>query len=178
MNGETKTTPKRKRILAAHREYIMGRDKDKDKIIKLVPASDGLTSKQETFAKLVSEGQTLTDAYRSAYSAEKMKDSSVWVEACKLRQHPKVSQRIEALSGEITARQASEDERLRIFVTEQLKHEALGAGSDSARVQALVALGRSVAMFSDKVIEEDSTHRTASEIEAEIQDRLSRLLGS
>ena len=62
-------------------------------------------------------------------------------------------------------------------MTEQLKHEAMKANSDSARVQALVALGRSVAMFSDKVIEEDSTQRTASEIEAEIQDRLSRLLG-
>ena len=153
-------------------------DKDKDKVVKLIPSSEGLTAKQETFSQLVSEGLTLTDAYRKAYNTDRMKDSSVWVEACKLRQHPKVSLRIDALTADITARKQSEDDRLRIFVTEQLKQEALGAGSDSARVQALVALGRSVAMFSDKVIEEESAERTASEIEAEIQDRLSRLIGS
>lgn len=153
-------------------------DKDKDKVVKLIPSTEGLTAKQETFSQLVSEGLTLTDAYRQAYNTDRMKDSSVWVEACKLRQHPKVSLRIDALTADITARKQSEDDRLRIFVTEQLKQEALGAGSDSARVQALVALGRSVAMFSDKVIEEESAERTASEIEAEIQDRLSRLIGS
>ena len=153
-------------------------DKDKDKVVRLIPSADGLTAKQETFSQLVSEGLTLTDAYRQAYNAQKMKDSSVWVEACKLRQHPKVSQRIDALTADITARKQSDDDRLRIFVTEQLKHEALEAGSDSARVQALVALGRSVAMFSDRVIEEETAERTASEIEAEIQDRLSRLIGS
>lgn len=139
-------------------------------------SGDKLTSKQEHFSQQVATGSTLTDAYRSAYAAEKMKDSSVWVEACKLAQHPKVSQRIDQIIEENAARKQSADDRMKIWVTEQLKHEAMSAQSDSARVAALTQLGRSVGMFTDKVEQNEQGARGASEIEAEIQRKLSALM--
>ncbi len=53
----------------------------------------------------------------------------------------------------------------------------MGADSASARVSALVALGKSIAMFSDKVIQEDQEPRSASDIEADLQRRLAALVG-
>ena len=146
-------------------------------MVRLAPPAGGLTAKQETFAQAVARGETLTDAYRSAYRWSGS-DSGLWREACLLRQNPKVAQRVDALTADITARQVADEDRLRMWVTDQLKAEATGAGSDSARVQALIALGRSVSMFTDRVIEEAGPERTASEIEADIQNRLARLIGS
>ena len=153
-------------------------DKDKPSHLRLVNRDNTLTSKQEHFAQLVSEGKTLTDAYRSAYDADNMKASSVWVEACKLNSHPNVALRVEALTADIAARKQTEDERLRMFVVEQLKNEALSAQSDGARVQALTALGRTCGAFEDKqVIEDNRDTRQASEIRADLERRLARLMG-
>jgi hypothetical protein len=105
-----------------------------------------------------------------------MKDSSVWVEACKLAQHPKVSQRIDQIIEANAARKQSDDDRMKIWVTEQLKHEAMSAQSDSARVAALTQLGRSVGMFTDRVEQQEQGARETAEIEAEIQRKLSALM--
>lgn len=153
-------------------------DKDKPSHLRLVNRDNTLTSKQEHFAQLVSRGETLTEAYRSAYDAENMKPSSIWVEACKLNQNPNVSQRIDALTADIAARKQTDDERLRMFVIEQLKNEALNAQSDGARVQALTALGRTCQAFEDRqVIEDNRDTRQASEIRADLERRLARLMG-
>jgi len=145
--------------------------------LKLVN-SDSLTSKQEHFAQMVSRGETLTEAYRSAYDAEGMKPSSIWTEACKLNSHPKVAQRIDALTADITARKQTDDDRLRMFVVEQLKQEAMSAQSDGARVQALTALGRTCGAFEDKqVIEDNRDTRQASEVRAELERRLAAMMG-
>ena len=49
--------------------------------------------------------------------------------------------------------------------------------SDGARVRALELLGKSVALFTDKVETEDKTERDAESIKAELEARLNRLLG-
>ena len=48
---------------------------------------------------------------------------------------------------------------------------------DSAQLKALELLGKSVALFTDKVETEDKTERDASLIKAELQTKLDRLLG-
>ena len=53
----------------------------------------------------------------------------------------------------------------------------MGADSASARVSALVALGKSVAMFTEKVQQEDSSERNVADIEADLQRRLAALIG-
>ena len=158
----------------------MGKDKDKTNHLKLVvSAGDKLTSKQEHFCQLVAKGETLTDAYRQAYDVSaKTKPSTVWTNASKLAtENTKVSLRIKAITEEITARKRTDDDRLKIFVLDRLKTEAMEADSDSARVASLTQLGRSIGMFSDRVETDNVADRSAGEIEADIQRRLASILG-
>lgn len=62
--------------------------------------SDKLTSKQEHFARLVSEGNSQADAYRTAFNS-KGKPESVQVAASKLMADYKVSLRVAALKQEL-----------------------------------------------------------------------------
>jgi hypothetical protein len=73
-----------------------------------------LTQKQETFACLVSEGQTYADAYRRAYKvAPNTKDETIWVNSSKLMTNNKVILRINKLKEENQNRnQVSLDEVL------------------------------------------------------------------
>jgi hypothetical protein len=156
---------------------------DKDKPTHLVVVSDKsdkLTSKQEHFCQLVAEGQMLTEAYRKAYNVgESTKPSTVWTNASNLAvKNTKVALRIKQLSDEYTARAQTEEQLLKSWVTEKLKSEAVSAETDSARISALVALGKSVAMFTDNVHQETKeTERTAQDIEADLQRRLAALMG-
>ena len=157
----------------------MSKDKDKTSYLKLVSSdTDKLTSKQEHFCQLVGSGETLTEAYRQAYNVSpKTKPSTVWTNASKLAtENTKVSLRIKAVTEEITARKRTDDDRLKIWVTDRLKEEAMN-GSDTSRVSALTQLGRSVGMFSDRLETDNVAERSANEIEADIQRRLASILG-
>jgi hypothetical protein len=140
---------------------------------------DKLTAKQEHFCQLVAKGETLTDAYKAAYNVkEGTKPSTVWVNASNLATgNTKVASRIKAITEENTARKRTDEDKLKIWVTDQLKTEAMNAQSDSARVAALTQLGRSVGMFTDKVEQDDKAARTTSDIEADLQRRLAVLMG-
>jgi hypothetical protein len=64
------------------------------------------------------------------------------------------------------------------FVLKRLQYEAMNSdNSDGARVRALELLGKSVALFTDKVETEDKTERDAATIKSELQAKLDRLLG-
>jgi hypothetical protein len=63
---------------------------------------------------------------------------------------------------------------LKRLVLEQLHTEAMTAESDSARIRALELLGKSIAMFTDRVEQED-TQRSAGEIESELMAKLDEL---
>ena len=159
----------------------MAIDKDKPNHLVIVSdKSDKLTSKQEHFCQLVSEGQMLTEAYRKAYNVgESTKPSTVWTNASNLAvKNTKVALRIKQLTEEHTARALTEEQLLKIWVTEKLKSEAVDGDSSSSRVQALTQLGRSVGMFSDNVVQETKeTDRSAQDIEADLQRRLAALMG-
>lgn len=66
-------------------------------------ADKGLTPKQEAFARAYLETANASAAYRKAYDASGMQDSSVYVEASKMLASPKISLRIAALQ-EATAK--------------------------------------------------------------------------
>lgn len=52
------------------------------------------------FCNYYIESGNTSDAYRRAYSCEKMKDKQVWEESCKLLSNPKVAQRVKELQEE------------------------------------------------------------------------------
>lgn len=63
-----------------------------------------LTTKQEAFAQAIADGMSQADAYRTAYDAENMADTSVYVEASKLIDNPNVAQRVKELKAAIADR--------------------------------------------------------------------------
>lgn len=60
-----------------------------------------LTAKQEAFAQAIANGLNQSDAYRSAYSAGKMKDTSINVNASKVAADAKVALRVTFLREEL-----------------------------------------------------------------------------
>lgn len=56
-----------------------------------------LTAKQEDFAQAIASGKTQADAYRLAYDAENMKESTLWSNASRLMADSKVTARVEEL---------------------------------------------------------------------------------
>ena len=58
-----------------------------------------LTAKQELFAQCIADGMGQTDAYRTAYDAEGMKDVTLYPLASKLLSNHKVATRIAELKS-------------------------------------------------------------------------------
>ncbi len=64
----------------------------------------GITAKMDVFARHVTEGLSLADAYRRAFNNENMKPRTVSNDASRLARHPGVSAAIEAYTAENEAR--------------------------------------------------------------------------
>lgn len=146
--------------------------------LKVVGKEQPLTGKQEAFAKLVAGGAVLSDAYRECYSADTMKDSTVWSEACRLAQNPKVSTRVKAIQVEMEADRRTIERRREEWVLKRLSEEADQADNASSRIRALELMGKTVGMFTDRIEQANTADRSASEIEKELTARLDRLIGS
>ena len=136
-----------------------------------------LTAKQERFLSEMIKGATQADAYRAAYNAKGMKPSAIYTEAGRIMAHPEVSRRLHAHQDSVERSAASSALSRRRFVLEGLERESTTAASDSARVAALVALGKTqgVDLFTDRV--EQVADRTPDEVRAELEQRLAALLG-
>lgn len=63
-----------------------------------------LTDKQERFAQCIAlDGMNQSDAYRMCFDTENYKPESIWTEASKLANEPKVVQRIKELREEVAS---------------------------------------------------------------------------
>ena len=138
-----------------------------------------LTSKQEQFlaALIRDDGRSLSDCYREAYDCENMSAAAVHNEASLLAGHHEVARRVALHRASIERSAASSALSRRRFVLEGLERESTTAASDSARVAALVALGKTqgVDLFTDRV--EQVADRPPDEVRAELEARLAALLG-
>lgn len=63
-----------------------------------------MSPKQEHFAQCIADGMTQADAYRTAYDASNMKDSSIHVNASKLMADAKVMQRVAELKAKLASK--------------------------------------------------------------------------
>ena len=64
-----------------------------------------LTPKQELFAQCIADGMGQTDAYRTAYDAESMKDVTLYPLASKVMSNHKVTTRIAELKSQMVQKQ-------------------------------------------------------------------------
>ena len=136
-----------------------------------------LTAKQERFLAEMIRGATQADAYRAAYNAKGMKPSAIYTEAGRVMANPEVSRRLHAHQDSVERSAASSALSRRRFVLEGLEREATEAASDSARVAALVALGKTsgVDLFIDRI--EQVADQSPDEVRAALEQRLAALLG-
>ncbi len=93
-----------------------------------------LTAKQEKFAQCVADGMNQSDAYRAAYSAGAMKDTSINCNASKLLSDAKVKQRVDEL------RKALESKALWTREDSVLGLRAIAAGSESKAGEITAAI--------------------------------------
>ena len=111
-------------------------------------AKQPLTPKQSVFASLVARGQNLTDAYRHAYDAERMKESSIRTESSREASKPHVAEAIANLKRNHRPTQRQVEELRADWVLTRLQEEAISeANPASSRVRALEVLGRSLGLF-------------------------------
>lgn len=59
-----------------------------------------LTPKQEKFVQNIVKGMSQVDAYKDAYSAERMSDNAIYREASLLMKNPKIAQRHKELGAD------------------------------------------------------------------------------
>lgn len=139
-----------------------------------------LTDKQEKFARLVSQGEQLTNAYRTVYGVkDTTKDKSVWEQASSLASHLKVSSRINTL-----IKQKEEDYSTKVrlrgeYVLKKLTEEVERSDNRSSdKIQALHLLGKTVGLFTDKLEVESNSEKSVTELEAELEKKLSEMFGN
>src|SRR5262245_34458202 len=87
----------------------------------------GLTLKQEAFARAVAETGSLTAAYRQAFDAKNMKPETVHSRAHELSARSEIRARVTALMAEKQAKEQWDRDRAQSFVRERLVLESTEA---------------------------------------------------
>jgi transposase len=64
-----------------------------------------LTAKQEAFCQAIADGLGQADAYRMAYDAEGMKDSTVYPKASRMMNEGKIRARVDELKAQVADKQ-------------------------------------------------------------------------
>ncbi|WP_283178629.1 terminase small subunit [Gemmobacter sp. 24YEA27] len=136
-----------------------------------------LTPKQEAFALAYFETGNAAEAYRRAYDvAENARDSWVYVEACQLLDHPKITLRLEQLQEQaaklsIFTRQKALEE------LEQARSEAIKLGMPAAAVSAINSKVKLFGLDAPTKIKAEVTGKDGGPIRSEevtARDRIAR----
>ena len=149
------------------------------KSINSIPPKQKITPKQYEFARLIAEEHlTSSDAYRKAYKPNILaKNKSVHEMACRVMTNIKVQSMIRSIQHK-----REEDNRMRAirreeFVLKKLMEEVEKGDQASSRIRALELLGKTVAMFSNKVeIKTKQIDRTSEEVTEDLKIKLQKLL--
>jgi hypothetical protein len=118
----------------------------------------------------------LSDAYRQAFNADKMKPSTIHNRACSLyHDHEDVKARIGAILEQNKHKVSHDPMRIRQYVVERLLHESANAEQAGARVKALELLGKvdKVNVFGSH---EPQRNGDLESLKAELEARLAKAL--
>ena len=136
---------------------------------------DGLSPKEAEFCRLVSRGETASEAYRQVWKPKpSVKPESIWTAGSKLMSMPKVKQRLKSLQAQIeagfvnkTVSQAVQDKELVLSKLRAIINEEITVKSEVIR--SLELLGKTQALFSDSLVTKEadsSSDDIASQINA------------
>ena len=134
----------------------------------------GLTDKQEKFCHYISQGMAQNEAYiKSGYSSNQAA-KTIHENASRLMANSKIVARVKALTIDKAEDIKLKRARLESYVLERLRLEAENAESDSARVQSLHLIGKTIGLFVDKV-EIDEPDSDLQTLENKIKEKLEKL---
>ena len=133
-----------------------------------------LTPKQHKFAELVAGGDTLSDSYRGAYNAANMKPQGIRNEASRLMANPYVTTMVDTLRRRVEAAIQVMGVSTKAKVLAKLEDLMDKAESESVQLGAAVALGKTIALFTD-VTEDRSAEKSIDEIDREIRQRIAEI---
>ena len=137
-----------------------------------------MTPKQHQFAREVVLGKSQADAYRSAYNTLKMNDNSIRREASRLTDNPNVATTVVELQQKADAAVVQERIASREEVLQTLTgYMHSGEPKDSIRLRAAELMGKHYGLFTDR-IEAVVPERSAAEIQIELEEKLTSLLGT
>ncbi|EPU1130239.1 TPA: terminase small subunit [Klebsiella oxytoca] len=122
----------------------------------------GLTPKQEAFCQAYIETGNASEAYRTAYAADKMKPEAVHVQAFKLQDNPKIALRIKELQGEIKQRHNVTVDSL-LAELEEARKAALAAETPQSSAAVAATMGKAKLVGLDKqIVDHTSSDGTMS----------------
>lgn len=120
----------------------------------------GLTIKQEAFCQAYIETGNASEAYRTAYAADKMKPDSINRKAKELLDNGKITARVAELQGEIKQRHNVTVDSLLIEL-EEARKAALGAETPQSSAAVAATMGKAKLVGLDKqVIDHTSSDGT------------------
>lgn len=111
----------------------------------------GLTPKQEAFCQAYIETGNASEAYRTAYAADKMKPETVHVKANELLRNGKVTVRVSELQGEIKQRHNVTVDSL-LAELEEARQKALSAETPQSSAAVAATMGKAKLVGLDKQI--------------------------
>ena len=137
-----------------------------------------MTPKQHLFARKIVLGKSQADAYRAAYDTLRMNDNSIRREASRLMDNPNVATTVVELQQEADAAVVQERIATREEVLQTLTgYMHSGEPRDSVRLRAAELMGKHYGLFTDR-IEAVVPERSPEEITAELEEKLTSLLGT
>lgn len=143
------------------------------------PSSQGkrLTPKKLKFAQCLIEGMTAADAYRVAYNAESMAETSIRTEAWKLANDVLIQEIVERERAKMVRASTVSVGGLRPQIIERLWSEAQNARQDGARIRALELLGKmpEIDLFGEHNAGDKSERRDVGELTRQIKAELKKL---
>ncbi|HHR4328400.1 TPA: terminase small subunit [Salmonella enterica] len=113
----------------------------------------GLTIKQEAFCQAYIETGNASEAYRTAYAADKMKAEAIHVKASELLSNGKISVRVKELQGEIKQRHSVTVDSL-LAELEEARQKALSAETPQSSAAVAATMGKAKLTGLDKQIVE------------------------
>ena len=137
-----------------------------------------MTPKQHLFAREIVLGKSQADAYRAAYDTLRMNDNSIRREASRLMDNPNVTTTVAELQQKADAAVVQERIATREEVLQTLTgYMHSGEPRDSVRLRAAELMGKHYGLFTER-IEAVVPERSPEEITAELEEKLTSLLGT
>ena len=137
-----------------------------------------MTPKQHLFAREIVLGKSQADAYRAAYDTLRMNDNSIRREASRLMDNPNVATTVVELQQKADAAVVQERIATREEVLQTLTgYMHSGEPRDSVRLRAAELMGKHYGLFTER-IEAVVPERSPEEITAELEEKLTSLLGT